>query len=174
MATRRSLHESAPLAQSDEDSSPHSTQYRYRQPSSSGSDEEDLPSGPIGSSYDDNNDEINEIGNEDDGFPEDVLPSHLLRLVSGLETISLDDVREEAKEAGDGGDSDVEADGCYDHNEAMIMAQAERNKEEGNILVVDDNDRTSVVLSQGDIESMHGIKIPGAPDNCSGNSPFFA
>ena len=80
-------------------------------------------------------------------------------------TIDLDDVREEAKEAGDGGDSDVEADDCYDHDEAMVSAQAERNEEEGNILVVDDNDRTSVVLSQGDIESMHAIKIPGAPDN---------
>ena len=104
MATRRSSHESAPLAQSDEDSSPHSTQYRYRRPSSSGSDEEDLPSGPIGSSDDDSNDEIDEIGNEDDGLPDDVLPLHLLRLVSRLETIELDGVREEAKETGDGGD----------------------------------------------------------------------
>ena len=33
--------------------------------------------------------------------------------------------------------------------------------------MVDDNDCTSVVLSQGDIETMHTIKIPGAPDNCS-------
>ena len=122
MATRRSSHESAPLAQSDEDSSPHSTQYRYRQPSSSGSDEEDLPSGPIGSSDDDNNDEIDEIGNEDDGYPDDVLPSYLLILVSRLETIELDDVREESKEAGYGGDSDVETDDCYDHNEAMVSA----------------------------------------------------
>ena len=90
MATCRSSHESAPLAQSDEDSSPHSTQYRYKHPSSSGSDEEDIPSGPIGSSDDENNDEIDEIGNKDDGSPDDVLPSYLLRLVSLLETIDLD------------------------------------------------------------------------------------
>ena len=96
MATRRSSHESATLEQSDEYSSPHSTQYRYRQPSSSGSDEEDLTSGPIGSSDDDNNDEIYEIGNKDDGSPTDVLPLYLLRLVSWMETIDLDDVREEA------------------------------------------------------------------------------
>ena len=99
MATCRSLHESALLSQSDEYLSPHSTKYRYRQPSSSVSDEEDLLSGPIGSSDDDNNDEIYEIGNEDDSLPDNVLPSYLLRLVSRLETIDLDDVREEAKEA---------------------------------------------------------------------------
>ena len=75
MATRRSSHESAPLAQSDEYLIPHSNQYRYSQPSSSGSDEEDIPSGPIGSSDDDNNDEIDEIGNEGDGSPDDVLTS---------------------------------------------------------------------------------------------------
>ena len=46
----------------------------------------------------------------------------------------------------------------------MVSAQAERNKEEGNMLVVDNNDRTLVVLSQGDIELMHAIKIPGYPD----------
>ena len=93
MATRRCSHESAPLAQSDEDSSPHSTQYRYRQPSSSDSNEEDIPSGKIGSSDDDNNNEIDKIGNEDDGSPDDVLPSYPLRLVSRLESIDLDDVR---------------------------------------------------------------------------------
>ena len=49
----------------------------------------------------------------------------------------------------------------------MVSAQAERNKEEGNMSVVDDNDRTSVVLSQGEIELMHAIKIPGAPENWS-------
>ena len=151
MATRGSSHESAPLAQSYEYSSPHLTQYRYRQPSSSVSYEEDLPSGPIGSSDDDNNNEINEIGKEDDGLPYDVLPSCLLRLVSRLEAIDLDDVREEANESGDGGDSDVEAYDSYDHDEAMVLDQAERNKEEGNMLVVDNNDRTSVVLFQGDI-----------------------
>ena len=90
MSTHRSLHESAPLAQSDEDSSPQSTQYRYRQPSSYGSDEEDLPSGPIGSIDDDKNNEIEEIGNGDDGSPDNVLPSYLLRLVIRLETIDLD------------------------------------------------------------------------------------
>ena len=84
-----------------------------------------------------------------------------------MEIIDLDDAREEAKEAGDGGNSDVEADDCYDHDEAMVSDQAERNEEEGNMLVVDDNDRTLVVLSQGDIELMHEIKIPGAPDNWS-------
>ena len=61
---------------------------------------------------------------------------------------------------------DVEADNCYDHDEAMVSAQAERNKEEGNMLVVDDNYCTSD-FSQGDIESMHAIKIPGAPDDWS-------
>ena len=49
----------------------------------------------------------------------------------------------------------------------MVSAQAERNEEEGNMLVVDNNDRTSLVLLQGDIESMHAIKIPGAPDDWS-------
>ena len=49
----------------------------------------------------------------------------------------------------------------------MVSAQAERNKEEGNTLVVDNNDRTSVVLLQGEIELMHAIKIPGAPNNWS-------
>ena len=49
----------------------------------------------------------------------------------------------------------------------MVSAQAERNEEEVNMLVVDNNDRTSVVLSQGDIISMHAIKIPGATDNWS-------
>ena len=88
------------------------------------------------------------------------MPSYLLILVSQLETIDLDDVREEAKEAGDGGDSDVEADNCYDHDETKFLAQAEQNKEEGDMLVADKNDPTSVVLSQGDIESMHAIKIP--------------
>ena len=87
-------------------------------------------------------------------------------MVSRLETIDLDDIREETKEAGDGGDSYVEADDCYDHNEAMVLAQAERNEEEGNMLVVDDNDRTSD-FSQGDIESMQAIKIPGAPEDWS-------
>ena len=53
-------------------------------------------------------------------MPDDVLPSHLLRLASRLETIELDGVREEAKEAGDGGDSDVEAEDCYDYDEAMV------------------------------------------------------
>ena len=129
MATRRSSHKSASLAQSDEDSSHHSNQYRYRQPSSSGSDEEYLTSGPIGSSDDENNDEIDEIGNEDDGLPDDVLPSYLLRLGIRLEAIDLDDVREEAKDTGDGSDSDVEADHCYDHDEAMVSDQAELNEE---------------------------------------------
>ena len=92
------------------------------------SDEEDLPSRPIGSSDDDNNDEIDEIGNEEDGSPDDFLPSYLLRLVIWLETIYLDDVREEAKEAGDGGDSDVEVDDCYDHDEVVVLAQAEQNE----------------------------------------------
>ena len=68
-----------------------------------------------------------------------------------MDTIDLDDVREEANESGDGGDSDVEAYDSYDHDKAMVLAQAERNEEEGNMLVVDDNDRTSAFL-QGDIE----------------------
>ena len=93
MATCRSLHDSLPLAQSDEDLSPNSTQYRYIQPSSSRSDEEDLPSVPIGSSDDDNNNEIDKIGNEDDGLPDHVLTSYLLILVSRLDTIDFDDVR---------------------------------------------------------------------------------
>ena len=59
-------------------------------------------------------------------MPDDVFPSYLLRFISRLETIDLDDLREEAKEAGDGGDSDVEADDCYDHDEAMVLAQAQR------------------------------------------------
>ena len=42
----------------------------------------------------------------------------------------------------------------------------ERNKEEGNMLVVDENDRTSYFL-QGDIESMHAIKISGALEDWS-------
>ena len=82
---------------------------------------------PIGSSDDDNNNEIDEIGNEDNGSPDNVLPSYLLRLGNWMETIDLDDVREEAKEVGDGGDSDVEVDNCYDHDEAMVSAQVERN-----------------------------------------------
>ena len=52
----------------------------------------------MGSSDDDNNDEIDEMGNENDGSPDDVLPSYLLRLVSWMEIIDLDDVREEANE----------------------------------------------------------------------------
>ena len=48
----------------------------------------------------------------------------------------------------------------------MVLAQAERNEEEGNMLVVDDNDHTSA-FSQGDIESMYAINIHGAPDDWS-------
>ena len=84
-------------------------------------------------------------------MPDDVLPSYLLRLVSQLETIDLYDVREESKEAGDGGELDVEADNCYDHDKAMVLAQAEQNEEEDNMLVVENNDRTSDFLL-GDIQ----------------------
>ena len=51
----------------------------------------------------------------------------------------MDDFREEAKEAGDGGDLDVEVYDCYDHDKVMVLAQAEQNEEEGNMLVVEEN-----------------------------------
>ena len=45
----------------------------------------------------------------------------------------------------------------------MMTAQEERNEED--YLVVDENDRTLVVLSQGEMEAIHNVKIPGSPDN---------
>ena len=75
----------------------------------------------------------------------------------------MDHVREEAVEGGYGGDSDVEANDCLDHNEAMVMSQAERNEEDD--LVVDEKDRTLVVLSQGEMEAIHNVKIPGSPED---------
>ena len=75
------------------------------------------------------------------------MPSYLLRFVTRLENIDLDDVNGEAVEGGDGEDSDVEADDCLDYDEAMVSAQAERLEDYD--LGVKDNDRASVVLSQG-------------------------
>ena len=92
---------------------------------------------------DSNNEEENKNDNKDDEEDDESnndndLPSYLLRLVTQLENIDLDDVREEAVGGGDGGNSDVESDYCLDHDEAMVTAQPERNEEDD--LVVDKND----------------------------------
>ena len=47
----------------------------------------------------------------------------------------------------------------------MVTAQAERNKEDD--LLVDENDHTLVVLSLGEMEAIHNVKIPGAPNDWS-------
>ena len=91
------------------------------------------------------------------------MPSYLLRLVTRFENIDLDDVREDAIKVGDGGNSDVEANTCLDHDEAVVRAQVERKKEDD--LVVDENYCTSVVLSQQEMDAIHNAKIPGASDD---------
>ena len=50
-----------------------------------------------------------------------------------------------------------------DHDKAMVAAQEEQNEEDD--LVVDENDCTSVVLSQGEMEAIHNVKITGSPDD---------
>ena len=110
-----------------------------------------------GTTEDNNNSNNNKNkDNEDDEEAEDVeaesskedeLPSYLLRLVTRLDNIDLHDVNEEAVEGGDGEDSDVGADDCLDHDEAMVSAQAEQLEDDD--LGVEDNDRASVVLSHG-------------------------
>ena len=47
----------------------------------------------------------------------------------------------------------------------MVTTQAERNEEDD--LVVGKNYRTLVVLSQGEMEAIHNVKIPGAPEDWS-------
>ena len=59
----------------------------------------------------DNNNNNNEEDEEDDeSNKDDDLPSYLHRLVTQLENIDLDDVREDSVEGLGGGDSDVESD----------------------------------------------------------------
>jgi hypothetical protein len=96
------------------------------------------------------------------------LPSYLLRLTLRDEAINLEDVAEESKEKGDGGDSDDEADGFLDHDAAMVEATVEQ-QEEGNEDedAVDDGDRNSVVLQKGPGPPAVFIdmKVPGTPDD---------
>ena len=47
----------------------------------------------------------------------------------------------------------------------MVTAQAERNKEDD--LLVDENDHTLVVLSLGEMEAIHNVKIPRSPNDWS-------
>ena len=100
---------------------------------------------------------------EDENNKDDDFPSYLLKLVTRLENIDFDYVREEAIRGGDGGDSDVEVNNCLDYDEAIVKAQKERNKEDD--LVVDENDRTLVLLSQGEIEAIQNVKIPRFPNS---------
>jgi hypothetical protein len=93
------------------------------------------------------------------------LPSYLLRLTSRFEAINLEDVAEEAKEKGDGGDSDDEADDFLEHDAAMVEATLER-QEEGteDEDVIDDGDRNSVVLQRGPgPASLINMNVPGTP-----------
>ena len=74
------------------------------------------------------------------------MPSYLLRTVGPSDQINLDDVIEESKEEGDGGDSDSEADDLLD--DALVDALLERQT----VLVededtVEDGDRNSVLLT---------------------------
>jgi hypothetical protein len=111
------------------------------------------------------------IAMDEDGvalLPADVtenLPSYLLRITARDEAINLDDVTEEAKEKGDGGDSDDEADDFLDHDAAMVEAIAERQEGTEDEEVVDDNDWNSVVLQKGPGPPMVDIKVPGTPDD---------
>ena len=78
-----------------------------------------------------NNEEYNKNNNEDDeeddeSNKDDDFTSYFLRLVTRLENIYLDDVREEAVEGGDGGDSYAKAGYCLEHDEAMVTAESER------------------------------------------------
>ena len=89
----------------------------------SGTTEDDKNSNNSNNKYNKDDEEAEDI--EAEISKEDELPSYLLRFVTRLENIDLDDVNEEAVEVGDGEDSDVEADDCLDHDEAMVSAQAE-------------------------------------------------
>jgi hypothetical protein len=104
---------------------------------------------------------------EDTQLPADVtetLPSYLLRLTRRFESINLEDVTEEAKENGGGGDSDDEADDFLDHDAAMVEAIAERQEGTEDEEVIDDSDRNSVVLERCP-GPLIDIKVPGTPDD---------
>jgi hypothetical protein len=149
--------------------SPRSSSRTRRSSTSSGSGE-----GDTGRQEEKEQDETPGASTNDDATPlrppPDVtenLPSYLLRLTSRDEAINLEDVTEEAKEKGDGGDSDDEADDFLDHDAAMVEATAERH-EEGteDEDVVDDGDRNSVVLQKGPGPAVQiDIQVPGTPDD---------
>ncbi len=104
---------------------------------------------------------------EDTQLPADVtetLPSYLLRLTSPFESINLEDVTEEARGNGGGGDSDDEADNFLDHDAALVEAIAERQKGTEDEEIIDDSDRNSVVLQQGP-GLVIDIKVPRTPDD---------
>jgi hypothetical protein len=93
-----------------------------------------------------------------------ILPSYLLQITTRDESINLEDVIEEAKEKGEGGDSDDEADDFLDHDAVMVEAIVERKEgtedEEG----IDDSDQHSVVLLKA-LGPVIDIKVPGTPDD---------
>jgi hypothetical protein len=83
-----------------------------------------------------------------------------------LESIKLEDVTKEAKEKGDGGDLDDEADDFLDHNAAMVEAIVERQEgtEDEEVIVIDDSDRNLAVLLKRP-GPVIDIKVPGTPDD---------
>jgi hypothetical protein len=70
------------------------------------------------------------------------LPSYLLQITSWDGAINLEDVTKEAKEKGDGGDWDDEADNFLDHNATMVEAIVEWQEDKGteDEEVVDESD----------------------------------
>jgi hypothetical protein len=68
------------------------------------------------------------------------LPSYLLQITSCDEAINFEDVTEEAKEKGDGGDSDDEANNYLDHDAVLVETIVERQEGTEDEEVVDDSD----------------------------------
>jgi hypothetical protein len=114
----------------------------------------------------DNDDDDEEEDDDDDDDDDDGTPSYMLSYDPAPGVFSLDHAIEEAREEVDGGDSDIEGDEVFLHDEVMQEAKQDLQEAQDDNDTLEGKDAKSIIMARNNprvaVDPL--IKIPSPPD----------